>query len=117
MNLDLGVLRDVVASVLLIGGATFALVAAIGVLRFPDLLTRMHAATKPQSFGLVLIISGLALRVRDWHDLTLLLIVIAFQLLTAPVSAHMVGRSAFRTGLVDRSKLSVSETPQDRREP
>lgn len=104
---------DVVASVFLVLGAFFALVAAIGVVRFPDVLSRMHAATKPQTFGLLLILTGLALRIRELHDLTLIVIVMAFQALTAPVSAHMVGRATFRTNQVDRDALSVCETPED----
>lgn len=104
---------DVLASILLISGAAFALVAAIGVVRFPDVLNRMHAGTKPQTFGLLLILVGLALRLQTMRDVILLLILIMFQLLTAPVSAHMIGRAAFRTGLVDREALYVCETPED----
>jgi multicomponent Na+:H+ antiporter subunit G len=103
--------RDMIAGALLILGALFALIAAIGVVRFPDVLTRMHAATKPQTLGMLLILSGLALRIENPQDLTLLVIVMVFQLVTAPVSAHMVGRAAFRTGQVDRASLSVCETP------
>ena len=56
---------DVLAAVCLLGGAFFALVAAIGVVRLPDLLSRMHAATKPQVIGLLLVVTGLALSLRD----------------------------------------------------
>lgn len=101
---------DVIAGALLILGAAFALVAAIGVVRFPDVLTRMHAATKPQTLGLLLILAGLALRIDSLTDLTLVLVMALFQLLTAPVSAHMVGRAAFRTGQVDRTSLAVDES-------
>lgn len=101
---------DVIAGALLILGAAFALVAAIGVVRFPDVLTRMHAATKPQTLGLLLILAGLALRIDSLTDLTLVLVVALFQLLTAPVSAHMVGRAAFRTRQVDRTSLAVDES-------
>ena len=52
---------DVVSAVCLLGGAFFALAAGVGALRFPDLLSRMHAATKPQVLGLVLVLVGLAL--------------------------------------------------------
>ncbi|MBC9227250.1 Na+/H+ antiporter subunit G [Aeromicrobium sp. 636] len=100
---------DVVAGILLVLGAAFALVAAVGVVRFPDVLTRMHAATKPQTFGLLLILAGLALRIDSMSDLTLVAVVALFQLLTAPVSAHMVARATFRTGKVDRKKLVVDE--------
>ncbi len=103
---------DVISGALLVLGASFALVAAVGVVRLPDVLTRMHAATKPQTFGLLLILAGLALRVHSVKDLTLIVVLIVFQLLTAPVSAHMIGRAAFRTGGVDRESLSVDEAPE-----
>lgn len=99
----------IASGALLILGAAFAFVAAVGVVRFPDVLTRMHAATKPQTFGMLLILAGLSLRVESLSDLTLVLVVALFQLLTAPVSAHMVGRAAFRTGQVDRDALVVDE--------
>jgi len=103
-------LTDIASGVLLILGAAFAFVAAVGVVRFPDVLTRMHAATKPQTFGLLLILAGLALRMDSISDLTLILVVALFQLLTAPVSAHMVGRAAFRADQVDRETLTVDES-------
>lgn len=97
---------DILAGACLIMGSAFALIAGIGLLRFPDVLTRMHAATKPQSLGILLVLTGLALRVEDRGSLTLIALVGAFQLVTAPVSAHMVGRSAFRAGHVDVSALT-----------
>lgn len=104
-----GDIVDVISGTLLIMGAGFAFVAAVGVVRFPNLLTRMHAATKPQTFGLLLILAGLALRIDSVSDLTLVMVVAMFQLLTAPVSAHMVGRASFRAGQVDREELTVDE--------
>ena len=53
---------DVVASVLLIGGALLSLVAAVGLLRFPDVFARMHAATKPATLGLIAVLCGAMLR-------------------------------------------------------
>ena len=52
---------EVVSAVLLVLGALLALTAAIGLLRFPDTLARMHAATKPQTLGLLLVLAGTAL--------------------------------------------------------
>src|SRR5690554_6331451 len=104
---------DIISSVLLISGATFALIAAIGVVRLPDILNRMHAGTKPQTFGLLLILIGLAVRMETFRDIALLMVLVVLQLLTAAVSAHMIGRAAFRAGFVDRERLFISETPQD----
>jgi multicomponent Na+:H+ antiporter subunit G len=100
---------DVVSGALLLLGTALALVAAVGLVRFPDVLTRMHAATKPQTLGLLLVLAGLALRVRDPGALTIIALVALFQLLTAPVSAHMVARAAFRTGVADTSRLDRND--------
>ena len=100
---------DVLGAVLLLLGSLFSLVAAIGVLRFPDLLTRMHAATKPQVLGLMLVAVGLALELRDLSATALLVLVVVAQLATAPVSGHMVGRASFRAGQVRRDLLLVDE--------
>jgi multicomponent Na+:H+ antiporter subunit G len=56
---------DVAAAACLVLGALLALIAAVGILRFPDVLTRMHSATKPQVLGLLLVLLGLGLRLRD----------------------------------------------------
>ncbi|MFN3922335.1 MAG: cation:proton antiporter, partial [Pseudarthrobacter sp.] len=55
---------DVLSAVFMIVGATMSLGAAIGLLRFPDLLSRMHAATKPQVLGLFLLLASIGLQMR-----------------------------------------------------
>ena len=100
---------DVVSAVLLLLGVLLALAAAIGLLRFPDLFSRMHAATKPATLGLLLIAVGAALRMEEGSDAAKLLLVAAFQFLTAPVAAHMVGRAAYRAGAGAQSDLVVDE--------
>ena len=58
-------IADVVSAVFLLCGAFLAFAAGVGVVRFPDLLARMHAATKPQVLGLILVLAGLSLRLRS----------------------------------------------------
>ncbi|PFG40091.1 multisubunit sodium/proton antiporter MrpG subunit [Georgenia soli] len=106
---------DVAGTVLLVLGSTLTLVAAIAILRFDDLLSRMHAATKPQVLGLVIMMAGLALTVRNPVVVWTLVLVVAFQLITAPISAHMVGRAGYRTGKVDSEALVVDELTEDLR--
>ena len=106
---------DVAGTVLLVLGSTLTLVAAVAILRFEDLLSRMHAATKPQVLGLVLMMAGLALIVRNPVVAWTLVLVVAFQLITAPISAHMVGRAGYRTGKVDSEALVVDELTEDLR--
>ncbi len=106
-------IADVLAAVCLLGGALLAFAAGVGLLRFPDLLARMHSATKPQVLGLVLVLLGLALRLREGPALWMLLLIAVFQLLTSPVAAHMVGRAGYRTGKVGRDLLVVDELTAD----
>jgi multicomponent Na+:H+ antiporter subunit G len=105
---------DVLAGVCLISGALLSLAAGVGLLRFPDLLSRMHAATKPQILGLLLILTGTALRLQNTIDITTLVLVGIFQLGTAPVAAHMVGRAVYRARQVRADLLVVDELAEDR---
>lgn len=100
---------DVLSSVLLLLGVAFALLAGLGLLRFPDVFSRMHAATKPATLGLLCVVLGAALQMEDGSDAVKLLLVGAFQFLTAPVAAHMIGRAAYRSGAGDRAHLVVDE--------
>src|SRR3546814_15850559 len=75
---------DVIAGVCFLTGGLLALIAAIGVVRLPDLLSRMHAATKPQVLGLMLVLVGVAFRLREPEALGILGLVVLFQLTTSP---------------------------------
>ncbi len=87
---------DIVTAVLVLSGSTLALTAAIGVVRFPDTLSRMHAATKPQALGLLLVLAGAAIRLRGNVDVGMLILTGIFTLITAPVVANRVGQLAYR---------------------
>ena len=100
---------DVLAVALLLLGAFLCLTAGLGLVRFPDVLTRMHAGTKPQVLGVLLIMVGSAIRLQGWSATWMLLLVAVFQMLTAPVSAHMVSRIAYRRRHVRRDLLIVDE--------
>lgn len=108
---------DTVALILILIGALLCLTAAIGLLRFRDVPTRLHAATKPQVLGLVLIALAIALSVRSWQAVAFLVPVVLVQLATAPLSAHMVGRQSYRNGTVDEAGLYVDELADSRRTP
>ncbi|WP_406234001.1 monovalent cation/H(+) antiporter subunit G [Nocardia sp. NBC_01009] len=85
-----------ISAVLILSGAVLALTAAIAIVRFPDTMTRMHAATKPQVIGLILVLEGAAIPLRGHGSVWLLVLVGLFTLLTAPVIAHLIGRTAYR---------------------
>ena len=106
---DIQTFGDVVAVVLLLAGSFLCLTAGLGLVRFPDVLTRMHAGTKPQVLGVLLVMVGAAIRLDGWANAWMLLLVAAFQLLTAPVSAHLISRVAYRRRHVRRDLLLVDE--------
>ena len=108
---------DAAALVLILIGALLCLTAAIGVLRFRDVVTRLHAATKPQVLGLILICLAVALSLRSWPVVAFLVPVVLFQLATAPLSAHMVGRQAYRNGTMDERSLLVDELAESTETP
>nr|WP_245827887.1 monovalent cation/H(+) antiporter subunit G [Sinomonas mesophila] len=93
----------------MVAGSALSLSAAVGLLRFPDLITRMHAATKPQVLGSLLLLTAVGLQLRSWALVPLALVAWIFQLLTVPVSAHMVGRAGYRTKHLKDARLSVDE--------
>jgi multicomponent Na+:H+ antiporter subunit G len=100
---------DAVSAVFMVTGALMSLAAAIGLMRFPDLMSRMHAATKPQVLGLFLLLAALGLQMRTWWVWPVLVVAWLFQLLTVPVSAHMVGRAGYRTKHLHPELLSIDE--------
>lgn len=101
-------IREIIASVLLLAGALQCLLGAIGLLRLPSLLGRLQAATKPQTLGLLLILAGTALLV-PLVDAATLVLVALFQLITAPVLSQLVGRSAYRSEAVQPEILVADE--------
>lgn len=104
---------DIVGALILLLGALLCFAAAVGLARFPDVLTRMHAATKPQTLGLLLVVTGVAVSLREPRALGLLLLIAVLQLLTAPVAAHLVGRTAHRTGQVREDLTQPDELTDD----
>jgi multicomponent Na+:H+ antiporter subunit G len=83
---------------LLLIGATFLLLAAIGVLRMPDVFMRMSASTKAVTLGNGCLLAGLALEFQDTAVTTRAVLIIAFFFLKSPVAAQMIGRAAYFTG-------------------
>ena len=102
-------LQDVISAVLVLTGAVMCLAAGIGVIRFPDVLSRLHAATKPQIFGLMAITADVAVNNFTVGTVTLVIAIIVFQSLTAPVAAHVVGRAAYDSHRVRVDVLIIDE--------
>lgn len=107
---------DLIGALLLAGGAFFCLGGALGLVRFPDILARMHAATKPQVFGLLLVLLGVAFSIREPKVWLSLVVVLVLQILTAPVAGHLIARVAYRSGQWEPDDLVVDELAEDLRD-
>lgn len=83
----------ILTSILLLLGGFFGFVAALGVLRFPDFYSRIHAATKASTFGIGFSGIAAALALGSASAWLKMIAVIAFLFLTLPVAAHLLGRS------------------------
>lgn len=93
------VLRNVLAGFLILGGSMFVLTAAIGLIRLPDLYTRMHAASKAGTLGSCVLLLALAVVSDELSIVTRVLGGVTFFLLTAPVSAHLLAKAAHAAGI------------------
>ena len=86
---------EIISGIVILIGAFFILISAIGIIRMPDLFTRMSATTKASTLGVGLVLLGTAL---FWQDIGIsarAIIIITFLFLTAPVAAHIIGRAAY----------------------
>ena len=90
---------DILTAIMWIAGASFALLAALGVLRLPDVFTRMQASTKASTLGLGCLLIGAALQLGDLASLIRLVSIGAFILLTTPVAGHVIARAAYRANV------------------
>ena len=116
-----GVVIDWAVLLLILCGALLCLSAAVGLLRFHDVPSRLHAATKPQVLGLLLICIAIALSQRSIGGIligaALVAPVVLMQFATAPLSAHMVGRQAYRNGTTDQRHLVVDDLADAKQTP
>ena len=87
---------DAITSVFLLGGAFFFIAGTTGLLRFPDLYTRLHALTKADTLGLGLIVIAVAIQMGTWFVATKLLLVWLLVILGSATACHLVARAALR---------------------
>jgi CPA2 family monovalent cation:H+ antiporter-2 len=92
-------MNEVLSSMLMITGAAFALLAAAGIVRMPDLFMRMQAATKASTLGIGCIVLAVAVHFGELGVTTRALATIIFVFLTAPVAAHMIARASYFVGV------------------
>jgi len=104
---------DVLAGALMLIGSALALIAAVGLFRMPDAYSRIHVATKPATLAVVCTVGAAVLRVPGLSDTTKLLLAVALQFWTAPVSSHMIGRAARAAGLQPAEPWLIDEGGSD----
>ena len=92
-------LTDFLTLLLLLTGAGFFLAGTVGLLRFPDVYTRLHALTKADNVGLGLVVAGLVLQAESWAAAGKLLLIWLLVLLASASVAHLVARTALRKGI------------------
>ncbi len=90
---------DYLSAALLIAGAVFFLAGTVGLLRFPDVYTRLHALTKADNVGLGLLVAGLALQAESWAVVGKLLLIWLLVLLAGASVAHLVAVAARHRGI------------------
>lgn len=100
---------DWIAAILMVSGGFFCLVAGIGVIRFRDVFSRMHAATKAGTLGLALICVGVMVEAQTWLQVVEALFVFLFMIASAPIGAHLIGRAAFRTRVPLDPRTQIDE--------
>jgi multicomponent Na+:H+ antiporter subunit G len=92
-------MNEIISGILLIVGSLFILLAAVGLIKMPDLYTRMSATTKASTLGVGLVLIGTSVYFADVGVTSRALIIIIFLLLTAPIAAHMIARAAYFDGV------------------
>lgn len=100
---------EILTGILLLLGAVFILLSSIGLLRMPDLFTRMSATTKASTLGTGFILIAAALFFFDAGIAARSLVIMFFLFLTAPVSAHMIARAAYFDGVPLWEKSIIDE--------
>ncbi|TVR23954.1 MAG: monovalent cation/H(+) antiporter subunit G [Anaerolineaceae bacterium] len=91
-------LIDALTSILVVAGAVFFLAGTVGLLRLPDVFTRLHALTKADNLGLGLVVVGVSLQMDAWQDAFKLIGIWFLVLVSSATVAHLIGRYALLHG-------------------
>lgn len=107
-------MAEMLASGLILAGAMFCLSATVGMVRFPDVYTRLHAGTKCLTAGALLVLAGVAVLEGSWPMSGRVLLIAIFFLATNPIAGHAVARAAYRQSDVHATILidELRDEPQ-----
>ena len=98
-------------AIIVLVGAVLTSLAALGMLRFPDVYTRLHAASKAGPLGAGLILLGVGIASADLATFLKALAGFAFLIATSPVSAHLLARAALRAGIEPSEGTQKAQQP------
>lgn len=98
-----------IGEVVTLAGAVLVLLAAVGVVRFPDVLSRMQSLTKASTIGVVLVAAGSVAVLPTWNDATSVIAAALLQLLTLPISASLLARATYRSRTIQHHLHAVDE--------
>lgn len=107
-----GEVLELLAALAMVAGSVLAVVAAVGLIRFEDVFSRMQAASKPSTLGILLILGGSALVVGDGVAIFKLFLVVVLQFMTVPIGAHLVARAVYGAGAALPVRGGVDELAQ-----
>jgi multicomponent Na+:H+ antiporter subunit G len=102
-------MTEIIVGVLILLGSFFVFVAALGLLRMPDLYIRMHAATKAGTLGVAFTVAAVAVFYGTLQTVVIAIAIFFFLLLTAPIGAHILGRASYVSGVKPWEKTERDE--------
>lgn len=102
-----------IGEVLGLAGALLILVSAIGVVRFDDVLARLHALAKASTLGIILVLAGAAINLDHINDITSVVLAGVLHLLASPPASNMVSRAAYLAGGLPEEAVDEHEAPAD----
>lgn len=91
---------DLLSWGLILAGSVFVLVGTLGLLRLPDVFSRLHGAGMTDTMGAGLLVAGMLLQAPDWLVAAKLVLILAFLAFTSPMTSHALARAALHAGLV-----------------
>ena len=114
---------DIISIVMIASGLLFFFAAVIGILRFPDFYTRMHAAGKGDTLSTVLVVGGIALHYANTHNWSFdaflvvlkLIAIVVFIFIVSPTSTHVLMKAGYDSGHRPFSKSKTSEPKENKK--
>lgn len=105
----MSIILQILVSALILGGSIFMFIASVGIIRLPDFYTRNSASTKSISFGVALILVGVAVSYNETAVVLEILAMLLFIVIITPLSAHIIARTAIKTNVPFWEKTNTEE--------